>query len=105
MWSRRFLMLVLSATITTSGWAFDRPFPANAKRGTMTPALYPSIVISGTTRKLSVAARIWNQDNLIQVPASLPARDFTVNYTEDTQGEIDRVWILTSEEARKPLVK
>lgn len=105
MWSRRFLMLALSITVAVSGWAFDRPFPANTKRGTMTPGLYPSIVINGTARKLSVGARIWNQDNLIQVPASLPRRDFTVNYTEDTQGEIDRVWILTQEEAGKPLAK
>jgi hypothetical protein len=95
----------MSAAAAIPSWAFDRPFPSNAKRGTMTPALYPSIVIDGTTRTLSPGAKIWNQENLIQMPVSLRGTDFTVNYTEDVQGAIDRVWILTKEEASRSLPK
>lgn len=84
-------------------WAFDRPFPPVAKRGTMAPAAYPHIVIDGTTRRLSPGARIWNQNNLIVMPASVRGNDLTVNYTEDAQQQIDRVWILSADEARRPL--
>lgn len=83
--------------------AFERPFPDTARRGTMTPAAHPSIVLDGKTRTLSAAARIWNQDNLIEQPASLRGERFAVNYTVDVNGDIDRVWILTKEEASKPV--
>ena len=105
MWSRRFLILLWSAAVALPALAFERPFPSNYKRGSMTPALYPSIVINGTTRTLSPGARIWNQQNMIDMPTSLRGSDLIVNYTEDTQGQIDRVWILTREEASQPPAK
>jgi hypothetical protein len=83
--------------------AFDRPFPDNVRRGTMTPDVHPTIVLDGKTRTLSPAARIWNQDNLIEQPASLRGERFAVNYTVDANGEIDRVWILTRDEASQPI--
>jgi hypothetical protein len=103
--SRRFLIGLLSAVATFSAFAFDRPFPPDAKRGVMSPALFPAIEIDGKSRALAAGARIWNQDNLIEMPASLRGSDFIVNYTEDHQGDIDRVWILTAEEAKKPPAK
>jgi hypothetical protein len=36
------------------------------------------------------------------MPAYLQGSALTVNYTENAQGEIDRVWILTDDEARQP---
>ncbi|HJV79784.1 hypothetical protein [Noviherbaspirillum sp.] len=98
-------MLFLSAVMALPALAFDRPFPTNTKRGTMSPAPYPQIEIEGKARRLSPGARIWNEDNLIQMPASLRGSNFVVNYTENDQGEIDRVWILTADEARQPLAK
>ena len=79
--------------------AFERPFPTHAKRGTMKPDLFPGIIIDGKPRLLTPGARIWNNDNLIQMPASLPAMNVVVNYTEDEWSYIDRVWILTRDEA------
>ena len=79
--------------------AFERPFPTHAKRGTMKPDLFPGIIIDGKPRILTPGARIWNGDNLIQMPASLPAMNVVVNYTEADGSNIDRVWILTREEA------
>jgi hypothetical protein len=105
MWRRPFLIIFLSAANTLPAFALDRPFPASTKRGEMTPALHPAIVIEGKTRQLSPGARIWNEDNLIQMPASLRGTNFVVNYTENEQGEIDRVWILTPDEARRPLAQ
>jgi hypothetical protein len=105
MWSRRFLIGFLSVMTALPALALDRPFPQTAKRGKMSPAHYPEIVIDGKKRILSAGSRIWNQDNLIEMPASLRGSDMVVNYTEDMQGEIDRVWILRSEEASRPLPK
>jgi hypothetical protein len=103
--SRRFLVSILSLLLAAPVFALDRPFPQTAKRGTLTPATYPSIIIDGTTRRLSVGARIWNQNNLTQTPNSLQGSNLAINYTENADGEIDRVWILTQEEANKPLAK
>lgn len=101
MWTRRFLACITLALAMMPSYAFDRPFPANTKRGTMTPAVYPEIVIDGKSRTLSAGARIWNEENLIEQPASLRGNGLSVNYTENEAGEIDRVWILTREEAQR----
>ncbi|HJV84722.1 MAG TPA: hypothetical protein VJ698_04545 [Noviherbaspirillum sp.] len=98
-------MFFLSAVTALPALALERPFPANTKRGTMSPAPYPQIFIEGKLRALSPGARIWNEDNLIQMPASLRGSDFVVNYTEDAQGDVDRVWILTVDEARQSIAR
>jgi hypothetical protein len=108
MWRRPFLIgflstIALCAALPAS--AFERPFPASTKRGHMTPALHPAIVIDGKPRQLSPGARIWNENNLIEMPASLRGSGLVVNYTENDQGDINRVWILTSEEASQPVAK
>ena len=88
--------------VTLQALAFERPFPDTAKRGAMTPAPYPAIVIDGKNRALSSGARIWNQENLIELPAALRGQNLPVNYTENEQGDIDRVWILNRDEASRP---
>ena len=98
----RLLLSCVLVAVTVSAHAFERPFPKNAKRGVLEPAPYPTVVINDKTRNLSAGARIWNQKNLIQMPASLRGDKFVVNYTEDTQGRIDRIWILTEDEAKQP---
>ncbi|HZW20250.1 hypothetical protein [Noviherbaspirillum sp.] len=88
-----------------AAYGADRPFPAPTKRGTMTPAPFPEIVIDGKLRRLSPGARIWNQDNLIEMATAIRGSNLAVNYTENFQGDIDRVWLLTPEEARVPVAK
>jgi hypothetical protein len=104
MWRRPLLSFLLVSVFAQPALA-DRPFPQNAKRGKMTPAPYPDIVVEGQMRQLAPGARIWNENNLIEMPASLRGSDLTVNYTEDGQGNIDRVWILSTEEAREPITQ
>lgn len=106
MWARRFLIGLVLAATALSVFAFERPerpFPATAKRGLMTPVNYSEITIDGKARHLSAAARIWNQDNTIDVATALRGSELVVNYTENSAGEIDSVWILTSDEASKEL--
>jgi len=105
MWNRLCLIFVLSTLVTASALAFDRPFAPHYKRGSMTPALHPQIIVDGVTRRLSPGARIWNQENLIQTPATIQGNELPINYTENDQGDIDRIWILTPDEARQPPAK
>jgi hypothetical protein len=82
--------------------ALQRPFPDSARRGTLSTVDYPTIRVDGAVRKLSPGAWIRNQANTVDMPASLRGQEFIVNYTENPQGDIDRVWILTPEEASQP---
>lgn len=95
------LLAIATAAAAPAALAFDRPFPTYAKRGTMFPDLYPKINIDGRPRFMTAGARIYNADNMIEMPASLPSRNVVVNYTEDDSHQIERVWILTDEEARQ----
>jgi hypothetical protein len=99
--SRATLTLLAAALLLPSlnALADVRPFPPHAQRGKMTPGYYPDLTIDGKKRQLAAAGRIFNQDNMIEMPASLRGSDIVVNYTVDAMGYIDRVWILTKEEA------
>jgi len=99
----RAFLACLFVTASGAAMAFDRPFPQDVKRGKMTPAAHPHIVIDGKPRAMAPGGRIWNQDNLIEMPAALRGRDLAVNYTETDDGQIDRVWILTPQEASEPV--
>jgi hypothetical protein len=101
--NRHFLIVFLSMIAMLPALAFERPFPPNTKRGTMSPAPYPMIELDGKMRRLAPGGRIWNPDNLIEMPAALQGSGLAVNYTEDAQGDVDRVWILTRDEANRPL--
>ncbi len=98
------LLTAAGATMLTAApaaLAFDRPFPPTAKRGVMRPGLFPAITIDGRPRIMTPAARIWNTDNMIEMPASLPVKSVAVNYTENDVLEIEQVWILSDDEARQ----
>lgn len=103
---KRHFLLAFAATLAFPALAAEperepRPFPPNAKRGKMTPAWAPDIYIDGKLRQLSPAARIVSAENTTVTPGSLREKDILVNYTEDMNGNISQVWILTREEARQ----
>ncbi len=102
MWTLRLLIVSCLLLGALPAQAFERTFPPIAKRGTMTPAAYPAIIINNQTMTLAPGARIWNQNNLIEMPATLRGENLVVNYTQDQQGAIDHVWLLTSTEANAP---
>ena len=98
---RSFCIAALAALVLAPAYGEPRPFPPNAKWGRLTPGYFPEVVIDGKVRRLSPAARIVNADNMSEVPAALRGKNIIVNYTENADGDIDRVWILTAEEARQ----
>ena len=103
MQTKHFLSAFLLATCVYSAAAYERPFPLNAKRGTMTPAVYPAIIVDGKQRELSPGAQIFNANNTIEMPNSLRGSNIVVNFTENNQSQIHRIWMLSPQEASKPL--
>ncbi|MQR01830.1 hypothetical protein [Glaciimonas soli] len=87
------------ALTSFSAAAMERTFPATTQRGTMVIVAYPAITINGQNLRLSPGSRIWNQQNLTQVPSTFVNSSYKVNYTLNFQGDVDRVWILTREES------
>ena len=97
-----FILAAITITAAITAAAFERPFPPDVKRGVFSTAEYPTVVIDGELRNLSANVQIRTIDNLIVMPAGLQVRSAIVNYTESSQGEIERVWLLTREEAAQP---
>jgi len=77
-----------------------RDFPQDARRGTLTAHEYPNYRIGTASYRLSPAGRIYNEQNLIIMPVSLPARKAEIMYRLDYQGYLSAIWLLTREEAR-----
>lgn len=104
--SRRHLMLALIGcaavlALPARSQQQARAFPANSKRGKMSPGYFPELLIDGKIHRMSPAGRIFNQDNLIETAGTLRGNNIPVRYTEDANGNIDRLWLLTPEEARQ----
>jgi hypothetical protein len=95
----RLIALLLAAAMLAPALAVERLFPPHVLRGKFTPGHFPDITLDGKPRQLSPAARIFNEDNRIDMPAALRGKDIVVNYTVDGMGYIDRIWILTAAEA------
>ena len=81
--------------------AMVRPFPAETKRGEMSPPVDGSVSINGQPMRLAPAAQIRTAQNLIIMPAAVqgPA---SVRYITDASGAVFRVWMLTPAEIAAP---
>ena len=84
----------------------ERTFPDMAKRGELKAYEYPEMKIGDNVYRLAPGSRIFNQQNLIIMPASLQVQTAPVMYMLDMRGELSRLWLLTGEEAaRLPVPK
>src|SRR5882672_3177027 len=90
--------LLLALACATQAWA-ERNFPEQAKRGDLKAYEYPSMKIGDQVYRLAPGSRIFNQQNLIIMPASLQVQTAPVMYILDTSGDLSRIWLLTEDEA------
>jgi hypothetical protein len=82
----------------------ERNFPEQAKRGELKAYEYPLMKIGDNVYRLAPGSRIFNQQNLIIMPASLQVQTAPVMYMLDMSGYLSRVWLLTGDEAaRRPV--
>ena len=75
-----------------------RAIPPEAKRGEIRHLQEMLVEINGKAMRLAPAAQIRDAANLIVMPVAVPAGAL-VKYTQDAQGLVTRVWILSPQEA------
>ncbi|MCC6610274.1 MAG: hypothetical protein IT515_11470 [Burkholderiales bacterium] len=95
------MLAALVAIFAAHAVAQLRTIPKDALRGQFTHITETIITIDGRTMRLAPGAQIRSQKNLIVVPSAVPPGTL-VEYTLDRDAQLDRVWILTSEEAARP---
>jgi hypothetical protein len=84
---------------STGSWAQSNVFPEHAHQGLLSSSAYPSIVINGIQRDTSPNLQIRDKKNLIIVQSALSGGDVNVLYRENNQGQVERIWMLTQEQA------
>ena len=102
----RCALAIIAATCIVAPAAaqpFQRTFPQDALRGSLTVVSPPEILLNDQPTRLAPGSRIRTPQNLIELSGALVGLKFLVHYTVDTYGLVKDVWILTPEEtARKP---
>ena len=97
----RCLLLVLAIATAGAAQAQLRSIPADAKRGTLSHVQGMTMELNGTRIDLSAGAQIRDGRNMIVVPTAVP-RGILVKYQLSTDKKLDRVWILSPQEAAQP---
>ncbi len=96
----RALLLITALFIANVAAAQVRTIPADAKLAQARHIEGSVIDLDGKRTRLSPGAQIRDQANRVIVPASLPPGS-VVKYSADANGVVQRLWILTPEEARR----
>ena len=81
-----------------------RSLPGDATFAEGAEFSYPYVAAGKQTLRMAASVRIYNERNLIIMPAAAPAKA-NVLFKTDINGEISRVWILTDEATRAYLDK
>ena len=95
------LVSVLVGIAAAPASAQIRTIPAHAKLATLTLGVFPDAELNGKAVKLGPGARIFNQDNMIVIPASIKGTRHVVAYSTGSLGEVVSVWILKDPEVRQ----
>ena len=93
--------VALSFTLSFGGAGVlaARVLPSDAKFAEDAEFSYPYVTANNQTLRLAVGVRIYNERNLIVMPATVPAKA-NVLFKTDINGDVARVWILTDDEAK-----
>ena len=94
------IFLLCLAVLPAVSHAF-RDFPPNARRGVLQAHEFPYYKIGKATYRLAAGGRIYSQQNLIVMPASLPAGKAEIIYQVDMNGQLSAIWLLTAAEAQR----
>lgn len=97
----RWTLAVLMACFAMHAMAEGREFPVNAKRGKLSVTAMADLVIDGKLKLSTSATKIYSEEGLMITSSALQAFNSPVNYTINEFGEIEKLWLLTAEEARQ----
>ena len=95
------LVLALSAVVADAQ-TLTRRFPQKALRGEIAFGDPPLITVNGLPGRLSAGVRIRGLNNLIITSGTVTGARGVANYTLDAAGQVDEIWMLREDEARKP---
>jgi hypothetical protein len=97
----RLVVAALLACASVAALAQLRTLPPDAKRGAMRHLQNMIVLIDNSRARLAPGAQIRDAQNRLVLPTAIPAGSL-IKYQWDAQGMVDRVWILTPEEAARP---
>jgi len=95
---KRWIALLLLAASLAG--AQVRSIPQDARVGQIRHLQEMVVEIDGAAQQLAPGAQIRDASNRIIVPTAIPSGT-RVKYLVDANGQVHRVWILTSEEAQR----
>lgn len=95
--------LPVNEAVLQTGTPGLRKFPANALRGKLRVVQTPEILIDGKPERLSPGSRIRDVQQRLVMSASITNLEFIVNFTRNTLGEIQEVWLLNELEAKQKI--
>ncbi len=76
-----------------------RSFPPGARLARLELRVFPEALLNGEPVRLGAGARIFDQRNMIVMPATLQG-SFVALVERDASGFVGRVWLLTDEELK-----
>jgi len=82
----------------------QRQLPQESKYAKGAKFNYPFVKVGKEVLRLSPGSKIYNDQNLIIMPATAPA-SADVLYRVDINGEISQIWLLTPEESKAAAAK
>ncbi|HEX5686350.1 MAG TPA: hypothetical protein VFY73_20165 [Ideonella sp.] len=89
-----------SAALPVQSQALMRRFPRNALRGEIAFGAFPEILLNGRAASLAPGARVKDLGNAIPMPGALAGNKYVVNFTVNSMGLVQDVWILRPDEIR-----
>lgn len=99
------LVFSLLASTVSHAAEVERPFPANAKTGELGTTTNRQFLIDGDVRLLSAGTQIRDHKNRLVQPQQIVTRligaEVPILYTENHQGQIQTIWLLSDEEILK----
>jgi hypothetical protein len=97
--ARRLAAVALLGCVLAPGvGSAARDLPRDARFGKLTAFSYPYASIGGKALRMSPGAKIYNEQNLIIMPAAM-RQQAKVLYRLDTAGSLSAIWLLTEREA------
>jgi hypothetical protein len=107
------LVIVVTAIIcsgmSAQAWAQNLPatgigearkFPDKSKLGELVIGVFPEASLNGQPTRFSASGRLINLTNMIVLPSSVYQQTLVVRYELDTQGNINRAWLLNPAELK-----
>jgi hypothetical protein len=82
-----------------------RPIPLKSLRGELVFGPPPDVLLNGQPVRLAPGARIKDVNNMLVMSAGLVGTKLIANYTVDTYGLLDGVWLLRDDEIAQPWPK